>query len=260
MKIKDIVLKLKRHLIIDMYENKINIQDDINSIYTEKLINKYSFKTTISEQSKQTNIINENNKKILNKLNKVNFISFFSLTFLMGLSATFLISFFPNVFTGALWYNFIVSFVFSSFVVSFSFDKITKYFNKKINDNKISLFNIYDRYLNTTYKKEFSVITLELINELDSIKEAELQECVDALKKYLILGAYELDTVENVIDENRHKAIKEKIIKNLFFKTQKIIDNKILYNKNKNILIEEKIESMDTLKMINELKIKHGLI
>lgn len=248
MNIKDIVLRLKNRSIIDIYEN--NYSNEIDNLYINKFIEKFSHTKEKIEQSTINDSITKENKKIDNKLNLSMknylcilslYVSFITLT-VLNKTPPDLTSFFflllVSIFFVGVPYS-VIRRVKKDFLIDI----------KTSNNNK--LFNNSKQYINNNYKDFYSNVTFELINELNLITEVELQEEKESLKKYLIQRAEHLD--QGIDVNNKHETIRDEVTKQMFIDEVKPIKNKLI---DKDNIIPNKTTDSNYDAILRKLKIK----
>lgn len=253
MNIKDIILKIKNRSIADVYEKNFNVADDINSLYVDKFLENYSYEKDVMEIKNKNNNITKKNKFSNSKISfkKHTLIFFMSTLFVSSISTFFssknisLVSFFQDF----LFFSLVTSLIYIPLRLVYSFCRLLKTErNKSIIIEKSKIF------MDLHYKKFFSDITLDLINEIDSINDSELQKAKDELKEYLISKSYELNNDENASNDNRHLIIKYQMIHRMFIYESKPINNKIL----KKTQYESNVEMINNDYMLKDLKVKYN--
>lgn len=256
MKIKDIIVRLNKLSITEIYENKFNIVDNINSIYVDKFIEKYSYTKEAIRTKKINDVLHKENQKMVSmmsgSLNK-----FLKIFFSINLLLTIVCLFFSHkslTLPSFVFYSFLMLPA-SSLLLAFSFLVYESNSETKIKKNKNKIIKNSEKYINIHYKDFFSNITFELIKEIDLIKEPELQNKKEEIKNYLINRAYQLDKNENDMSEERDLAIKDEIINKMFIEDKQPLNNKKLENNfpNKSIDLEK---TNDTNNILKKLKNK----
>lgn len=255
MKIKDILIKLKNQSIVESYEKKFDIVADITELYTEKLIEKYSYTKDKLIQENKNQLLMKKVKKNKSITNPRNIAKNVLISFLISILTTLAVSPFTTLgFTlQNLWHLFpAILMPTSVFYVIFYFIKhsILKEQSDSIED---TIFKQSSQYIKNNYNSFYNKITFELIEELDSVLEPELQATKEDLKKYLIASAYELENEKS--DEeiySKHTYIKQETTKRMFIDCEKPLENKT-------IMLEDKSKiQLDEKSMLKSLKLKFG--
>ena len=255
MKIKDILIKLKNQSIVESYEEKYDIVYHINELYIEKLIENYSYTKDKLIQEKKNHLLMTKVKKYESR-NEPKKIAKRILTFLLfGLFTAVVFSTFgktgfslkniSDFFLGFSLYGGVLCGVFY-----FLKDLILK---DKIDNIQNNVFVQSSQYINTHYNSFYNKITFELVEELNSVLEPELQATKDDLKKYLISRAYELVNEESdKKSHSKHNFIRQETTQRMFIDCKKPLENKT-------IMLEDKSKiQLDEKSMLKSLKLKFG--
>lgn len=255
MKIKDILIKLKNQSIVESYEEKFDIVNNINDIYIDKLVENYSYT--------KDKLIQENKNQLLMKkvkrneaINKPrNIVKNVLISLLISILTTLVV--FPFTTLGFtlqnLWYIFPAILMPTSVLYGLFYFIKYSILKEQSDSIKNTIFKQSSQYINNHYNSFYNKITFELIEELDSVLEPELQATKDDLKKYLIASAYELEN-EKIDEESysKHNDIKRETTQRMFIDCEKPLENKT-------IMLEDKSKiQLDEKSMLKSLKLKFG--
>lgn len=240
MKIKNLLYKIKNsENTLSNLERNIIIDNNLKEIFIEK----------ISEENKKH--INENNLilKMDSTKKKIKFLDFIEApmdllnSFAVGLFITYLFFHFSPIGHDSTTYNLLISSL-TLFFITLPFS-IKKY--KRI---KKGNFNSYDpnnlssyQYMNKHYKENIKKSYLDLVKELDSINDHELEKSKSYLNDYISFKILEhIENKENNIFDQIYNKVKENIfISDSPLNSKKLLSEEInIYKQEKHFKIEHK--------------------
>lgn len=266
MNIKELLINIKNNSDNNKYDMTL-ILKQLQDIYIERLFAKFfSKKETIDILNEQKNLFNQYKKYDTRRVNLGFFIDRWQNKdngFLKTGSTIFIINLALHLFFSTnLEMGFVYSFL--STVVSccifalvfLSADGLLDYKIKKI-EKEFS--DKYDAYIKNNYKEIYSKTSLDLINEIDSVEDLELDKFKKDLKEHIIKHTHNINQDEQYILSVEDLYIINQVENKIFKEKTKPIDNKILTKENNEtveVLKKEREENLDLNDMLKNLQTK----
>lgn len=253
MKIKDILIKLKNQSIVESYEKKFDIVNNINELYIEKIIQKYSYTKEKIIQDNKNQTLNKKNKKHEKKPKKVS--NYFFISGILSCILSIIVMFYKQDFNISEFIQLFFSYG-SIIIVYYFIFNLCFGLHSGIKEGKTNekILESSSNYLNSHYNSFYNKITFELIDELNLISDPEFQIEKENLKKYLIASAYELESQDSKEENHsKHTYIKQQATQRMFIDCEKPLENKTI------MLESDKLQrQLDEQSMLKSLKLKFG--
>lgn len=243
MKIKDLLYKIKdSEEKVSFLEKNIIIDNELKEIFIKRVSSENN-KDIVDKKLTLIKEITPKNSTFINNLYE-------SMIFInggaAGLSLSFgFLYFFDNKLFEKLIFLFMSCIILFFLTLPFFIKKLNKL--KKIDPtyyNPLSLTST--QYMYKHYKENITKVTIDLINEIESINEPELEKNKKYLSDYIAVKAFEhLEDKENTIFDEIYDQIKEKIfISNDPLNSKKILLEESLKYKNETPLNMPTIEEI----------------